>query len=216
MNKTIKYNFLFGLCCLFIWSSCSNNMQQVKSESGTVLEEFIVNKAGEKHGLYKSFDEDGNVIEMANYKNGMLHGDRNFYFKNGNLELSEHYEENVITGPYVSYYINGQVELSFDYDNGVVNGLLTKYYENGTVMEEVNMKDNEENGPFKEYYESGQLKWEGQYLNGDNEFGLLINYKDDGTIIKKMMCDSLAICRTIWTPERGDIILEPLHLKLIK
>ena len=210
----VKYNFLFGLCYLLLLSSCSNNMQQVKSENGTILEEFIVNKDGEKHGLYKSFDEEGNVIETAIYKNGKLNGDRNFYFKNGKLELSEHYVEDVITGPYVSYYISGQVEISFEYNNGEVNGLLTKYYESGTIKEEVNMKNNEENGPFKEYYESGQLKWEGQYLNGDNEFGLLVNYKNDGTIIKKMMCDSLAICRTIWTPERGDIILEPLNLKI--
>ena len=215
MNKMVKLYFLFVFNSLFLFTSCSNNMQQVKNESGTIIEEFIVNKDGEKHGLYKSFDEDGNVIETATYKNGMLHGDRNFYFKNGKLELSEHYVENVITGPYLSYYINGQIELSFEYENGVVNGLLTKYYENGSIMEEVNMSENEENGPFKEYYENGQLKWKGEYLNGDNEFGLLVNYKEDGTIIKKMMCDSMAICRTIWTPERGDIILEPLNLKII-
>ena len=33
-------------------------------------------------------------------------------------------------------------------------------------------------------------------FNGDNEFGLLERFDTTGTLIKKMMCDSMAICRT--------------------
>ena len=70
------------------------------------------------------------------------------------------------------------------------------------------MKDNNENGPFKEYYPNGNIHWEGNYLNGDNEFGILNEYNEQGELIKKMDCDSMAVCKTIWTKENGDIINE--------
>ena len=86
-----------------------------------------------------------------------------------------------------------------------MQGLIKSYYPEGPLKEEVTMVDNEENGPFTEYYKDGTKEWEGTYLNGDNEFGLLKHYNDKGVLIKKMMCDSLAICSTIWTLEGGDV-----------
>ena len=35
-----------------------------------------------------------------------------------------------------------------------------------------------------------------------------MNYSDDGNLVKKMQCDSNAICQTIWTKEKGDIPLK--------
>lgn len=67
------------------------------------------------------------------------------------------------------------------------------------------MVNNEENGPFTEYHENGQKAWEGTFLNGDNEYGLLQQYDEAGTLIKKMNCDSLGVCTTIWTLKDGDI-----------
>ncbi|MBK7701221.1 MAG: hypothetical protein IPJ39_22090 [Saprospiraceae bacterium] len=60
------------------------------------------------------------------------------------------------------------------------------------------MSDNNENGPFTEYYENGQIHWKGTYLNGGNEFGLLEEAGFLGTMIKRMKCDSMAVCRTFW------------------
>ena len=65
-------------------------------------------------------------------------------------------------------------------------------------MEEVLFKDNEENGPFVEYYDNGEIEWKGSYLNGDNEFGILEQYDRTGVLIKKMECDSLGACITVW------------------
>ena len=70
--------------------------------------------------------------------------------------------------------------------------------------------DNLENGPFVEYYENGNVQWSGTFLNGDNEVGELLHYSEDGVLIKKMWCDSAAICQTIWTREKGDIVPKDL------
>ena len=91
------------------------------------------------------------------------------------------------------------------YVDGVLSGAVLSYFENGTLKEFATVEDNIENGPFKEYYPNGKLKWEGQFLNGDKEFGELINYDSTGIMIRKMWCDSLAVCKTTWTLEKGDI-----------
>ena len=115
------------------------------------------------------------------------------------------YDHDMIVGPYKTYFEDGTLSQEATYVNGMMQGDLKTYYKSGKIKEVVTMRDNEENGPFQEYYESGKIKWEGQFLNGDNEFGLLKNYNETGELVKKMMCDSLAVCTTIWTLEKGDI-----------
>jgi antitoxin component YwqK of YwqJK toxin-antitoxin module len=137
-----------------------------------------------------------------------LEGTRILYYENGKKEIEENYINGVMEGEYKSYYLNGEENVVAQFKNGVMTGMVKRYFESGTLMEEVTFEENEENGPFKEYYENGQIQWEGNYLNGDNEFGLLTHYNESGVIIKKMQCDSNAICQTIWTPEKGDIPLK--------
>ena len=54
---------------------------------------------------------------------------------------------------------------------------------------------------FEEYYTNGKIKWKGSYRNGDHEYGLLEKYDSTGVLVKKMECDSLFICRTVWKKE---------------
>ncbi|MBT8232310.1 MAG: toxin-antitoxin system YwqK family antitoxin [Saprospiraceae bacterium] len=198
-------NILLFLVLGTFGSACKQNIVKIESENGNVIEEYEVSENQVKNGAYKRFFESGEIQETATYVNGKLEGERIIYHKNGKPEIREFYKDDVLEGDYFSYYENGQIEISSKYSNGVMNGPLTKYYENGKVQEKVQMVDNTENGPFKEYFENGQIHWEGQYLNGDNEFGLLKEYDENGQLLKKMMCDSLAVCRTIWTMKDGDI-----------
>ena len=78
-----------------------------------------------------------------------------------------------------------------------MTGKWKKYYESGALFEEVTFSDNKENGPFIEYYENGNLKAEGEYLEGDNEHGLLSLYNEKGELERKMECQK-GICKTIW------------------
>ena len=60
------------------------------------------------------------------------------------------------------------------------------------------------------YYENGQIHWKGTYLNGDNEFGLLEEWDSLGTMIKRMKCDSMAVCRTFWRPGMPEVNYDTL------
>ena len=71
-------------------------------------------------------------------------------------------------------------------------------------MEQVTFVNNTENGPFQEFYPSGQVKVEGEYLNGDNEHGVLKFYNEDGVLTKTMDCNQ-GMCKTTWKLEESDI-----------
>jgi len=195
--------------CLF--SGCKNKSEvTTKYDDGTVYEQYAINQDSLKNGEYKSFRPNGALSETATYKNGLLEGERKIIYENGNVEIIEHYVNDKLHGKYQSHYPSGQLELEMEYQEGKLEGKSTKYFESGKLMEEVNFHDNEESGPFVEFHENGNKKWEGNYQNGANEVGLLLNYNEEGTLIKKMMCDSMSICQTIWTLEKGDI--EPVKL----
>lgn len=174
--------------------------------NGNIMEEYTVNKENQKNGSYKAYFESGKIKETATYQNDQLIGKRTLYFENGKVETEENYSEpNVLNGEYKTYYDNGQLKLVKTYVNNVIQGTLKVYYPTGKIKEEVTMAENNENGPFVEYFENGQIQWKGSYLNGDNEFGLLEEWDSLGNPIKRMKCDSMAICRTFWRPGMPEV-----------
>ena len=204
MNRI--YPYLIIILSLLI-CSCGgeNNLKSIKDNQGNIVESYQVDETGLKHGVFKAFDAAGNLTEEAEYRHGKLNGYRRIYRTDKSMEIEEHYTDDVIDGAYTVFYQDGGVELSGDYTDGEMNGQLQRYFESGSLMETVTMVDNNENGTFKEYYENGNIQWEGNYVNGENEVGLLKQYNESGELIKKMMCDSLSICQTIWTIEKGDV-----------
>ncbi len=198
-------NFITLLLLLCCFIACKeSNYVITKDDQGRVQEKYKVNKDSLKHGEYTSYIN-GTLIENSQYVNGVLQGPRKMYHTNGSIEIEENYVDGKLDGTYKAYYYDGVLSQKATYVMGKMQGILETYYKDGQLKEQVTMVANNENGPFKEYYNSGKLKWEGQFLNGDNEFGLLKNYNEAGELIKKMMCDSLGVCNTIWTMEEGDL-----------
>jgi antitoxin component YwqK of YwqJK toxin-antitoxin module len=181
-----------------------SNMIIKKDEKGNIAEQYSITEDSLKQGEYIAY-VDGVLYEKALYNRGQLQGKRLIYYPDGAVEIEENYDKDQIIGSYKTFFEDGTLAQEAQYINGVMQGPIKSYHPNGILKEVVTMVDNEENGPFKEYYEDGTLEWEGQYLNGDNEFGLLQHYNVEGVLDKKMMCDSQAICSTIWTLADGDV-----------
>ncbi len=200
MKYSIKYLKLSIILLLFV--SCSqNNMVELKDENGAVVERFQVTKDSTRHGEFSAYYPDGSPKETALYSQGKLNGERKIFYPNGQVEIHERYEMDVMEGPYKVFHDNGNLKLVVNFYGGVMEGPLKAFYSDGVLKEELKMEDNNENGPFKEYYSNGNIHWEGNYLNGDNEFGELKEYNEDGVLIRIMECDSLAICKTTWKKE---------------
>lgn len=182
--------------------SCNQQMMvEEKDQDGVLLERYEISKDSVKHGEYMAYYPSGSIKESCTYVKGKLNGDRKIFYENGETEIHELYKMDVINGPYKVYHDNGGLKLVVNYYDGVMEGPLKVYYADGVLKEEITMKDNNENGPFKEFHANGNIKWEGQYLNGDNEFGELKEYNEDGVLIRIMQCDSMAVCKTTWKLE---------------
>lgn len=184
--------------------SCSPKSKSIQefNEEGVLMKEYTMNKDSALHGTLISYFDDGvTTFEKANYVNGALDGVRNIYFESGQIEISEQYKDNVLVDTLRVFYPSGKIKRKEYYNDGVLTGTLKSYYESGGIKEEVSFRNNLENGPFKEYFENGQIKWSGNYLEGDNEVGELQRFDSTGTLIRKLMCDDLSVCRTIWTLE---------------
>ena len=187
-------------------ASCGNKKIITNYPNGNLMEQYEVSKEGKMNGEYKSYYETGKLREDATMKEGDYIGKRVLYFENGDVDTEENYvSPGILDGEYKIYYKEGGIHIVKNYKDNVLTGLLTAYYPNGKVKEEVTMSDNEENGPFTEYFENGIVQWKGTYLYGDNEFGLLEEWDSLGIMIKRMKCDSLAICRTFWKPGMPEV-----------
>ncbi len=196
----MKKLLYFSLLLYFI--SCGDKSTVVsKYETGETKEKYSITNDSLITGEYLRFFVSGDIAEQSYYSSGNLDSTRTLFYENGKIEIVENYKNGIINGPYTAYYDSGVKKVNCNYENGVLTGLFYKYYPSGELQEKVTMVNNEENGPFEEYHKNGNLKWKGTFRNGDNEFGLLEEYDSSGTLIKKMMCDSLRICKTIWRKE---------------
>jgi len=153
------------------------------------------------HGIYYRFYPSGAVAETATYDKGKRQGVRYLFYENGQIEDELPYRDDILHGTKKHYYDTGGLQLECEVVQGKIQGIFKAYYPNGQVKEEVTFVDDLENGPFTEYHENGKLKTQGAYRNGDKEFGLLSMYDEAGLLVKKMECDTMGICRTIWTAD---------------
>lgn len=199
--------YTFIILAIIVLQSCDQSLKtiSVKNDAGIIIEQYQINADSLKTGESKAFDDDGDLYDLSNYQDGKLTGKRTIYYKEGSIDTEENYINDVLVGEYKQYYKNGTVMQTGSYTDGVLDGQVISYFEDGTKRESVTFLNNTENGPFTEFHENGKKHWEGTYRNGDNEYGLLIEYDTLEKIIKKMDCDSLGMCRTIWSKEKGDI-----------
>jgi antitoxin component YwqK of YwqJK toxin-antitoxin module len=194
-KKLIRISFLL---VAIILTSCGDKTIVTTHETGEKFEEYQFTGDSLKHGWYKTYSKAGVLREESNYVEGKLDGERKIYTANGELEVTEQYTMDALNGVFKTYHSNGNIKLEGIYSGNVLAGVVKGYYPTGELMEEVMFAENREQGPFKEYHTNGKLKWEGTYRNGDKEFGLLKEYNEQGELIKKMLCDSNAICTTTW------------------
>ena len=196
MQKQLLLSFLILFSLVII--SCGEKTITTKYDTGEKYEEYQYSGDSLKHGWYKTFSKTGVLTEESKYTDGKLDGERKIYTDEGVLDVTEQYTMDVLNGVFKTYHPNGKTKLEGTYTDNVLAGIVKGYYPTGELMEEVTFEDNMEQGPFKEYHTNGQVKWEGTYRNGDKEFGLLKEFNEDGVLIKKMLCDSNAICTTTW------------------
>ncbi len=207
ISKLLGYVLMYGVFLTLLptfWRCGNPNATEhivLRDDSTRIVREYDVLKGTKvKHGKLTVKDFDGKMYEESNFDHGKLSGVQKLYTK-GKLYSIAHFKDSIIHGLYTSYHIEtGEPYVIGNYNMGVMEGKWKTYTNQGKLKEIVTFKNNEENGPFVEFWPNGKIKAEGEYLNGDNENGLLYLYSPNGVLYKKMECKE-GNCHTIW--EKG-------------
>lgn len=108
-----------------------NGEEMYYYDDGTLKAKVPVNAEGQKEGIAKYYDEQGNLEKTSNYKNDLLNGEMCTYYPSGQLSNVSNFKNGLGEGSVIEYFENGQVMATGEYSKGMQNGLFVTYYENG-------------------------------------------------------------------------------------
>jgi len=133
-------------------------------------------KFGVRHGLYKYWDFDGNIIIQGSYLNDNMSGEWLWYYPNGKIER----KANLINGEYhgviYDYYKNGKLETKTKYNLGDKTNASTYFAEDGTTITgRTEYLGGKMHGRKEFYSKEGKLQLVRFY-----EYGRLIGYTYQG------------------------------------
>lgn len=188
---------LFFLAIILLLSSCQKRIKNYH-DNGQLKEVYSIDSKGVKNGKFQAFYQSGLLLESSNYKNDLLEGKRYFYYENGQVEEEQFYVKGKLDGVQYGFHENGKLKFKSINKDSKLTGEYFSYYDNGKRRLYLNFENDLENGPFEEYHKNGIIKWRGTYRNGNKEFGLLEQFDEKGELIKKMNCDTMAQCTTLW------------------
>ena len=134
-------SILIGLILL---TSCAQSID-VNLESDYIEEENdIVLYKGEPYNGEMFFkNENGQLQQRTNYKDGKRDGLNEEYYVNGQLRDNRSYKDGEYDGLFEYYFENGQLQFKGNYKDDKLDGLVEWYYENGQLEEKTNYKDGE-------------------------------------------------------------------------
>lgn len=116
---------------------------------------------------FKGYAPDGTLDFAGNYKASEKDGVWKYYDEYGNLVSEETYDKGEIFGTAKSYYKNKAVRTERNYKDGELDGAFTEYFSNGAVASESYYEMGKQVGPQKDYYPDGTLKSERYYRDDD-------------------------------------------------
>ena len=133
---------------------------------------------GKKEGVWREFDENGNVINSQTYKKDVMIGQgivdtdgkrrglfKEFYPDNS-LRAEGLFVDGQRSGEWKFYYQNGKVQEVGNYTEGQPDGPWTWYYDNGQKQIEEQFFKGQVNGPYVEYDTKGNTIVTGTYFDG--------------------------------------------------
>jgi len=133
-------------------------------------------------GVWKTWNENGDLIISAEYVNGVGHGwIRNWTPEDGKLVFESYRSYGEFHGPWKSWYKNGKLRNLYYFKNGVPDGICKEWYDNGTPCRIRRMVNGFSVGLHKLFFEDGRVEriefWDGKG-DDDKKNMILIFYVD--------------------------------------
>lgn len=133
---------------------------------------------GRREGVWREFDEEGNVINSQTYHKGGLvsegvvgtdgkrRGEYKEFFADSTLRAEGLFIDGLRSGEWKFYYQNGKLQEVGRYKEGEPEGLWIWYHDNGQKQIEEEFYKGLHNGSYKEYDAKGNLIVSGTYFDG--------------------------------------------------
>jgi antitoxin component YwqK of YwqJK toxin-antitoxin module len=150
-------------------------------ENGNLMAEGIYKDGKDLNTVFKSWYENGQLSKQATLKDGKAEGNFKEWYKNGQLKQEGTFKNDKQVGLSKEYYEKGQLKIEKTWKDGELDGLSKEWYENGHLKYEFPYKDGKLDGLRKEWYENGQLRSETDYKNGKIE-GLMKGWYQNGQL----------------------------------
>lgn len=154
---------------------------------------------GQKEGVHRDYDNDGNVIGSRLYSNGVVlaegiydeqgrrQGIWKYFRETGEVKETGRFKDDKRVGTWKYYFENGEVEQIGDFANDKPQGTWRWYYENKQLRLEEEYENGFEEGVSTEYSDSGSVIAVGKYVEGfkDGKWMYTIaNLKEEGNYLE--------------------------------
>jgi antitoxin component YwqK of YwqJK toxin-antitoxin module len=149
--------------------------------------------ANKKNGFSKEFDQNGVLITLMNYKNGMLvdreklnrkddkglkQGTWRTYYQNGAIRTEAYYVDDMLSGPYKEFDEKGGIRVLMQYAKGAI------VEEKDTTALEIDIRN--------KYDNDGNLTYSGSYRDSV-PVGIHRMYDKDGKVVNSFLFDNNGI-----------------------
>ncbi len=183
----------------------NGNWKWFSDDESVVIKEGYY-KHGLKHGYFKEYDLDGNLLSATKFVDGEKFEKaeelqqldvRTDYYPNGVKKVVGTYtKDGVPEGVRREYNEKGEIEKSFIFKNGRIigEGIFTEsgmregswkeYYDDGNLKAEGSYVGDRKDGFWKFYYKNGNLEEKGKYILGQPD-SIWMWYYSDGKLLRK-------------------------------
>lgn len=160
----------------------------------------VISGTPTKQGAYKQYNQDGTLMEVANYSNNKLNGAYTLYYPDGSINISAIHKNGVLHGNYAQYSnpsmghklvskrIYDNDNITYDeayYDSGTkrkvehLNGLWEEWNENGIKVLSATLENGKIQGARKKWYDDGKMK-SIVFFDNDVAHGKYISFYPNG------------------------------------
>lgn len=134
---------LFFICLLSALFVLPISAQDLKKKRGTVklrdTEGRIYAKGKarnyKKHGIWKTYNTDGKVVEIQTWNEGVKQGQYVLYYESGAVQDSGGYQNDLKQGLWITRNSNGGLAMQREYNQGKLNGKYSAFYADGKQRE---------------------------------------------------------------------------------
>jgi len=135
-----------------------------------------------KQGIWKYYDEEGDISLQENYLDNERNGPSRVYYKNGAINRDCSYKKDLMDGLCTDFFENGKKKFEGMYVDGNLDGKVVHYNSNGTTWQSGKYVASVKDGKWLLFKASGELEKIETYKLGrriNTEFPKSDNEKSD-------------------------------------